>query len=351
MSDRRDELVGNRLALIGAVVYLLEWVAIFAAGTTGPVPPGTSSAETVRIYADGADGQALMAGWFSLVLLGRVALAVGVRDAFRRSPRQLPFADLAVGAMVVSVVLEIAGYAVAAGAGTLADQAGDPAAIVALDAAAAWLNLMIFAPIGVFLAAMSWAMLRSGLFPRWQSWVGLVAGVVAMVGGVLNSAGYGTNWMSDLGEGLTGAAGVAFWVWMIAVGVHLFRRAPATRQRNFPGIRDVGLRQDRRSQQGDVHAARDRSARGPRVRLAGRVHRRADSGQWRRRPHDLPATDAAVQPLDYVSQPRDVARDPRAVRPDCGDGDRATPGRRDRSAARHVRRLHASRRRRRRGVP
>lgn len=226
MSSRQDELVGNRLALIGALVYLLEWVAIFAVGESGPTLPGTSTAETVQIYSDNAGGQALMAGWFSLVLLGRVALAVGIRDALRRSPRQLPFADLAVGAMVVSVVLEISAFAVAGAAGYLADQGGDPTAIIALDAAGGWLFLLIYAPIGVFLAAMSWAVLRSGLFPAWMGWLGLAAGALGMVGGVLGGPAYGTGGFMDVTEGLTSAAAVGFWVWMIAVGIRLYRRTP-----------------------------------------------------------------------------------------------------------------------------
>ena len=241
MSSRQDELVGNKVALIGAVVYLLEWVAIFAAGDSGPVLPGTSVTDTVQTYADGAGGQAWMAGWFSLVLIGRIALAVGIRDAFRRFARQLPFADLAVGAMVVSVILEIATYAVAGGAGYLADNAGDPTAIVALDAAAAWLNLVIFAPIGVFLAAMSWAMLRSRLFPAWMSWLGLVAGGVGMAGGVLNAPAYGTGGFYDLSDGLSSAAALAFWVWMIAVGIRLYRRTPRdTSVGTSPGVATSG---------------------------------------------------------------------------------------------------------------
>lgn len=226
MSRRQDELVGNRLALTGAIVYLLEWVAIIAVGDSGPALPGTSRAETVQTYADNPGGQAFMASWFSLVLVGRIALAIGIRDAFRRSPRQLHLADLAVAAMVVSVILEIAAYAVAGGAGYLADQGADASAIVALDAAASWLNLVIFAPIGVFLAAMGWAMLRSGLFPAWMGWLGLGAGVVGMVGGVLNGPAYGTGTLFDLTEGLTSVAAIAFWVWMIAVGIRLYRRTP-----------------------------------------------------------------------------------------------------------------------------
>ena len=226
MSFRQDELVGNKLALIGAIVYLLEWVAILAAGDSGPVLPGTSVTETVQTYADGAGGQAWMASWFSLVLIGRIALAVGIRDAFRRFPRQLPFADLAVGAMVVSVVLEIGAYAVAGGAGYLADQGGEPTAIVALDAAASWLNLLIFAPLGVAITALSWAMLRSGLFPSWMSWLGLFAGVLGMAGGVLGGPAFGTGGLFDVTDGLTSVAGVAFWIWMIAVGIRLYRRTP-----------------------------------------------------------------------------------------------------------------------------
>jgi hypothetical protein len=221
---RRDELVGNRLALLGAIVYLLEWAVIIPVAAPGPFPPATNLDAMIGAYADEAAGQAVFAGWFSLVLLGRIAFAVGVRDPLRRSRRELPLVDFAVGAMIVSVILEIASYAVAAAAASLADNGAEPAAVAALNGAAFWLNLVIFTPLGVFVAMSSLAMLRSGLFPSWLSWLGLVSGTVALVGGVVSAAALETSF-SGIGDALTSIGVLGFWVWMLGTGILLYRRA------------------------------------------------------------------------------------------------------------------------------
>jgi hypothetical protein len=62
----RDDLIGNRLVLAGAVLYLLEWVAIIAASPPGPVAPGTSTAELVDTNAENAGGAAVSAAWSAI---------------------------------------------------------------------------------------------------------------------------------------------------------------------------------------------------------------------------------------------------------------------------------------------
>jgi hypothetical protein len=119
MASGPRRLVGNRLALIGAIVYLLEWVGIAAARTGVPAGPGHTgfaSTQIVALYAGHYGGVAFLATWLSLVLLGRIAFAVGLRSALRRSGWDSPLMDLAVSAMAASVILEISAYAVAAGA-------------------------------------------------------------------------------------------------------------------------------------------------------------------------------------------------------------------------------------------
>jgi len=227
MRSKRDELVGNRLALVGAIVYLLEWAVIIVVAAPGPFSPDTNLDTVIDSYAKGAAGQALFASWFSLVLLGRIAFAVGVRDPLRKS-RELPLVDFAVGAMIVSVILEIAAYAVAAAAGSLAKNGADPAAVAALNDAAFWLNLAIFTPLGVFVAMSSLAMLRSGLFPSWLCWLGLVSGTIALVGGVISGPAIGTS-SSGISDALTTIGVVGFWIWMLGTGILLFRRAGQSR--------------------------------------------------------------------------------------------------------------------------
>jgi hypothetical protein len=45
MADSKRSLVGNRLVLIGGVVYLLEWVAIIAAHVNAPLGGAATAAE------------------------------------------------------------------------------------------------------------------------------------------------------------------------------------------------------------------------------------------------------------------------------------------------------------------
>ena len=58
----RAALVGTRLALSGAVLYLLEWVAIIAIPAQAPSQPGTPAAQVLADYAGHADGLAFVGG-------------------------------------------------------------------------------------------------------------------------------------------------------------------------------------------------------------------------------------------------------------------------------------------------
>jgi hypothetical protein len=183
MADVRKEApIGNRLALIGAVVYLLEWVAIIGASPPGPLGPGTGTKAVVDAHSHHAGAAAVSAGWFAVCLTGRVLYVAGLKASLRARPRELPLMDVAVAAVAVSVTLEVTAYALVAGAARLAAVGADSGLVVALDGAAFWLDLLISGPAGVSLLAARAAMLRSRLFPRWLSWIALVAGAQARSG-------------------------------------------------------------------------------------------------------------------------------------------------------------------------
>jgi len=78
---------------------------------------------------------AFAAGWLSFVLLGRILFAIGLRDAFRDTRRELPLATFAVAAMAVSVAIEVIDYALVTSGAWLAHAHGAASAIVALDTA------------------------------------------------------------------------------------------------------------------------------------------------------------------------------------------------------------------------
>ena len=226
---QREPLVGNRLMLIGAVMYLLEWVAIIPAGETGPSELGTTSTSTiVGLYHDNARGAGFIAGWCALVLAGRILIVLGVREALRDA-RHRWLADWAVVVMGASIAVEVVGVCLIAGTSHATSAVSlDSTVVVALDAVAAFLFYGVVALLGVSVAAASVAMVTSRRLPGWISWLGVVAGVLLMGSGVLLS-GSGGEAGAERSLGLGLQLGVPlFWVWMLAGGVHLWRRAGST---------------------------------------------------------------------------------------------------------------------------
>lgn len=220
-------LIGNRLALVGAVLYLLEWVAIAFIADVPTDKLGDDAASIVGAYSGEARSTALAAGWFSVVLLGRILFVVAVRKAFRDSGRDSALLDFAVGAMTVSVSIEIVSFALTPAAAWLAENDAAPDTIVALDSASSIAFLMVFGPIGVSVLAMSAAIVRSQLFARWVGWLGVAAGALAIAGGILAAAALGDDGsFKDWGEQPSAVGALAFWIWMLATAVILWRRTP-----------------------------------------------------------------------------------------------------------------------------
>lgn len=215
-------LVGNRWVLVGGIVYLLEWVAIIAVGVAGVgafVDRGASPRTLLETYADHEDAMFAMAGWFAVVLLGRILLFVGLRQALADSGHRHLLMDLAVATSAVSVTIEIASYGLAAGA-TQPARRDDAALTAALDSAAAGVNLMIGGGLGVAIVCSAYCMWRSGLFSPVLNVLGAVAGV-ALIGAQLTVAPS----LEALFDILY-TAPLLFWVWMIWAGVVCWRRTP-----------------------------------------------------------------------------------------------------------------------------
>jgi hypothetical protein len=221
---RPDTLVGNRWVLVGGVVYLLEWVAIIgasAAGLGSVVTRGVDADGVLEAYVGHADAASSMAGWFAVVLLGRVLVFVGLRRALADSGRSHVLLDVAVVSAAVSVTLEIASYGLAAAAADRA-AAGDRAGTVLLDTAGTGLNLMIGGGLGVAIVAATYVMTRSGLFPTGLNALGWLSGV-AIIGAQLSVAPSLETVFAVLY-----VFPLVFWVWMLWAGVLLWRRTPAT---------------------------------------------------------------------------------------------------------------------------
>jgi len=141
--------------------------------------------------------------------------------------RELLFADISLVAMGASVVLEVGSFALVAAAAWLVDAGGTADAVVGLDTAGSIAFEMVWGPIAMSVLAGSLAMLLSGLFPKWLSWLGVVAGGLLAVGSTMGAAGLGANGtLHDVGGALTSLPVPGIWIWMIATSVILFRATP-----------------------------------------------------------------------------------------------------------------------------
>lgn len=221
MGDSKRLLVGNRLVLIGAVVYLLEWVAIIAAHVDAPAGAESTAARVASAYTGNTDAYAWAAGWFSVVLLGRILLMIGLRESLADSGRPQRLMNMATAAMAASVTVEIATYAIVAGAASSKDNGGSLETIRSLDSVAFQLNNMIFGPLGVAVLCAGLAMWRSGLFHRVLPWLAIVSGALL----ALAAAALEAPSLSDFAAPLQVAVPL-FWIWMIWTGVVCWRAAP-----------------------------------------------------------------------------------------------------------------------------
>jgi hypothetical protein len=225
-------LVGNRLVLVGAVMYFLEWVAIVSIPSVPTDKLGRNPAAILAAYGH-PKAIGLAAGWFSVVLFGRVVFAIGLRDAFRGMRRERLFANVAVAAMALSVAIEVISFGTTAAAAWVVDRGADQSAVVALDAVGEVLFQLVLGPIGISVLAASVAMILSRLFPRWLGWVGVIGGSLLVAGGVIAAGGLGASGtFHDVAGALSGVPVPIVWIWMIATAVVMFRasarRGPAT---------------------------------------------------------------------------------------------------------------------------
>jgi hypothetical protein len=226
----RGRLVGNRVALAGTVLYFLEWVGIpFLPGTLPTDRLGHNPAATVADYAHHPGTIAFVAGWFSVVLLGRILFVAGLRTALSDTGRAHALADVALVVMAVSVTIEVLAYGLVAAGAWLEEAHASGNSVVALDTEGSIIDKLILGPIGASVVTASLAMLLSRLFPRWLTWLGLISGVLLTAAGIIASSAQGSagTWHT-IGSVLGGVPVLAVWIWMIATSIILWRATPRT---------------------------------------------------------------------------------------------------------------------------
>ncbi|MGH2811194.1 MAG: hypothetical protein ACRDI1_00585 [Actinomycetota bacterium] len=227
MAAQRTRLIGTRLALMGAALYFLEWLVIPFLPDVPTDQLGRGPQAIVDAYVGEGSLVAFAAGWFAVVLIGRVLYAIALRDSLEASGYPSTSARFAVGAMTVSVAIELVSFGAVAAGGWLAENQAGTDAIVALDAAGSIIFLLVFALIGVSTLAASLAMFASGLFRNWVCWLGIFSGGLTIVGGIIEPVRAGaTGTFQELGELPNALGSLTFWVWILVTSIILWRSAP-----------------------------------------------------------------------------------------------------------------------------
>lgn len=222
---------GSRLALVGAIIYLLEFAFIAPSGVGVP-PEGSGPAEIAAAYAaQPVTGISFMAAGLFVVLLGRILFSAAVRNALRQTSETRVLGDFALGAMTLSVVLEMVAEVVRLITTQLAASGADSAVLASLHETWRTLAYPLLAALGASILASSVAMLLSRAFPRWVAVVGVAAGLFG-----IGWAFYGT--LNNAVPGAASGLGFLAWVvWLLATSVILFRRAGPIRPSRDSALR------------------------------------------------------------------------------------------------------------------
>jgi hypothetical protein len=222
-----------RAAAISGLLYVL---LVFVPQVDGP-PVETASADQIRSFlADNETGlrASATAGALSIALV--LVFTVSLASLIRRRSAGSPLADLVV---VGGALVALWHWLVVAGASMMLVQVLDGTDLATVDDATlrGWYGITnfthLFADLGMVamalvMAATSLAALRTGLFARWVSWLGLVFAT----GGALGTVGITIAWGPLATVWFVGIFGWPLWTLMITVKCGLRLRSSARRARS-----------------------------------------------------------------------------------------------------------------------
>jgi len=182
---RRIPLV--RWAALGGVAYVVLFIVGTAVAHGGAVDTGAAPAKIIRYYQSGSHRDKVALGWFIAVL--GVFFFIWFLAALRQAVRRL--AGDGVLGMVTTVggavyaALTLVAFSIDAGVKTMSDDTYHHAVYPGLIHAADDVWYVTHSAGGVAAGAMmvaaSLATLAAPRMPRWASWLGVLAGVSAIV--------------------------------------------------------------------------------------------------------------------------------------------------------------------------
>jgi len=207
--------------LAAAISGLLYVLLVFVPQVDGP-PVETASAGQIRSFlADNVTGLRASATAGALAIPLVLVFTVSLARLIRRRSAGSPLADLVV---VGGALVALWHWVVVAGASMTLVQTLDGTDLATVDDATlrGWYGLTnfthLFADLGMVamatvMAATSLAALRTGLFPRWVSWLGLVIAT----GGAIGTVGITIAWGPLSNVWFVGIFG--WWAWSLILAV------------------------------------------------------------------------------------------------------------------------------------
>jgi hypothetical protein len=218
-----DDALNRQLtAAAGILLAVFFAVALLLPGTP---PKADDSVQEITKFLVDKRG-ALLAGdvFLGLGAIAFLVFAGGVRRYLAAAGRDAAgLAASAFGGAVAGIALLLCAAAVTNGIAFEAATAGGDLVRAFFDTVTAFFALSGFA-FFVFLAAASWAGARAGVFPAWLAWLGGLAALLQVLGGITLFAKSG---FFAGGGAITFIAPVVSTVWILAVSVLLFRASPA----------------------------------------------------------------------------------------------------------------------------
>lgn len=220
-TEPRSSISYSRLALVGVILYLMEFLFIIPFYKEPP-GEGAPAGELAVFYAANRTDILIYVAGVSAAILGVVLFAAALRSVLRQAgggPAAGILADFALACAAVAIALETAGLMMEGMAANMATYGENPPIAVAAALHGAGVEVFTM-PRAAFVFTASLAMLLTRVLPRWIGPAGLVAAVAYGAGSVF------LVYDPDSALGLVQFVGwLLMVVWMLATGIVLFRRA------------------------------------------------------------------------------------------------------------------------------
>ena len=217
-----SKLVGNRMMLSGALLSISSLVVqmvFYNRGLPSYAEIGVSADDLIASFKGDETLMAVLAGFYGLVVIGRILMIIALKNALAASGRAHPIMDFAVVMMTISVAFEILNYTFLASAAQMG--AAHPEGMWALASISGKLNVLTFAALGISVLCSSWAMLRSELFPKPLPILGMIASIPFALSSLFTSPS-----LAGTAEALNSAGAPLSMIWIIWASILVWKKAP-----------------------------------------------------------------------------------------------------------------------------